>query len=82
MDNVQNKYGINPTKSPSQKNLLNKRLFFVKKYGKSDINGTNTKKVFIIKAKPIQIPKRRIQNLLSLLFILTKDKTPIVTRHE
>ena len=54
----------------------------MKKYGKSEINGTKTKKVFIIKAKPIQIPKRTIQNLLFLLFILTKASTPRVTKNE
>ena len=60
IDNAQNKYGINPTISPSQKNLLNKICFLKFIYGKSDNKGTNTKNVFIIKAKPIQIPKSRI----------------------
>ena len=68
--------------SPNQKNLLNKTFFLIHKYGRSDNKGTNTKKVFIIKDKPIQIPKRRIWNLLSLFFILTKENTPIVTKHE
>jgi len=36
---------------------MNKKFFFKKKYGKNDSNGTKTKKVFIIKAKPIQNPK-------------------------
>ena len=43
-------------------------------YGRSDNNGTKTKKVFIIKAKPIQIPKRRIQNLLFLINDQDKPK--------
>ena len=60
MDNAQNKYGKNPISSPSQKYLLNKRYFFLYKYGVRDNKGTNTRKVFIIKDKPIQIPKRRI----------------------
>jgi len=46
--------------SPSQKNLLNNKYFFLYKYGKSDNKGTNIRKVFIIKDKPIQIPKSRI----------------------
>ena len=56
----QDKYGINPISSPSQKNLLNKKFFFKYKYGESDNKGTNTRKVFIIKDKPIQIPNSRI----------------------
>ena len=51
-------------------------------YGKSDNKGTNTRKVFIIKDKPIQIPKSRIYILLSLFFIFIKENTPIVTKHE
>jgi len=51
---------MNPISSPNQKNLMNKKFFLKKIYGKSDNNGTKTKKVFIIKAKPIQIPKSRI----------------------
>ena len=82
MDNIHNKYGINPISSPIQNNLLNKRFFFKYIYGKSDNKGTNTRKVFIIKDKPIQTPKRNIYNLLSLLLILTKENTPIVTKHE
>ena len=73
---------MNQISSPNQKNLMNKKFFLKKIYGISDTNGTKTKKVFIIKAKPIQIPKSRIQNLLFLLFILTKANTPIVTKHE
>ena len=73
---------MNPITIPSQKNLLKKRFFFKKKYGDSENIGTNTRKVFIIKDKPIQIPKSRIYNLLSLLFILTNENTPIVTKHE
>ena len=30
------------------------------KYGESDNRGTNTRKVFIINAKPIQVPKSKI----------------------
>ena len=60
IENVQNKKGINPISNPNQKNLFNKNFFLKKIYGKSDNNGTKTKKVFIIKAKPIQIPKSRI----------------------
>ena len=60
MENVQNKKGKNPISSPNQNNLMNKKFFFKKTYGMSDNNGTKTKKVFIIKAKPIQIPKSRI----------------------
>ena len=60
MENVQNKKGINPISSPNQKNLMNKKFFFKKIYGMSDNNGTKIKKVFIIKAKPIQIPKSKI----------------------
>ena len=82
MEKVQNKKGINPISSPNQKNLMNKKFFFKKIYGMSDNKGTKTKKVFIIKAKPIQIPKSRILNLLFLLFILTKASSPIVTKHE
>ena len=82
MDNAQIKNGINPISNPIQKNLLEKKFFLIYMYGKSDIKGTNTKKVFIIKDKPIHRPKRRIYNLLSLLFILTKENTPIVTKHE
>jgi len=40
--------------------VITKNIFFTNKYGKSDTKGTNTKKVFIIKDKPIQIPKSRI----------------------
>ena len=61
---------------------MNKKFFLKKIIGMSDNNGTKTKKVFIIKAKPIQIPKSRIQNLSFLLLILTKANTPIVTKHE
>ena len=68
--------------SPNQKNLMNKKFFFKQIYGMSDNNGTKTKKVFIIKAKPIQMPKSKILNLLFLLFILTKANTPIETKHE
>ena len=82
MDNDQNKKGINPINSPIQKNLLNIRFFFLYKYGRSDSKGTITKKVFIINDKPIQTPKRKIYNLSSFLFILTKENTPIVTKHE
>ena len=82
MDDDQHKYGMNPINNPSQKNLLNMRFFLIDKYGKSDNKGTNTRKVFIIKDNPIQIPKSRIQNLLFLLFILTNENTPIVTKHE
>jgi len=60
IENIQNKKGINPISSPNQKNLINKKFFFKKIYGISDNNGTKTKKVLIIKAKPIQIPKSRI----------------------
>ena len=60
MENVQNKKGINPISIPNQKNLMNKKFFFKKIIGISDNKGTKTKKVFIIKAKPIQIPKTRI----------------------
>ena len=56
----QNKYGIKPISSPNQNNLLNKKFFFKYIYGKSDNKGTNTRKVFIIKDKPIQIPKSGI----------------------
>ena len=52
------------------------------KYGDRDSKGINTRKVFIIKDKPIQIPKSRIQDLLPLLFIFTKENTPTVTKHE
>ena len=82
MYTAQDKKGTNPIISPSQKNLLNKRFFFIYKYGDSDNRGTNTRKVFIINDKPIQTPKRIIYNLLSLLLILTKQNTPIVTKHE
>ena len=82
MEDDQIKYGINPISSPIKNNLLHKRSFFLYKYGKSDSKGTNTKKVFIIKDKPIQIPKSKIYNLLSLLFILTNENTPIVTKQE
>ena len=73
---------MNPISSPNQKNLMNKKFFLKKMYGKSDNKGTKTKKVFIIKAKPIHSPKSRIQNLLSLLFILTNENSPRVTKHE
>ena len=82
IENIQNKNGINPMISPSQKNLLSKIFFFINKYGNSANKGTNTRKVFIIKDKPIQIPKSRIYSLFFLLFILTKEKTPIVTKQE
>ena len=52
--------------SPSQKNLLKKIYFLLNKYGKRDNKGTITRKVFIIKDKPIQIPKSRIYSLFSL----------------
>ena len=68
--------------SPRKKNLLNKIFLFINKYGSSDTKGTNTKKVFIIKDKPIQIPKSRIYNLSSLFLIFTKENTPIVTKQE
>jgi len=60
IDNAQTKYGINPMISPSKKDLLNKKFFFINKNGINENKGTNTKKVFIINDKPIQIPKRRI----------------------
>ena len=60
MENVQTKKGINPMSSPNHKNLMNKKFLLKKIYGMSENNGTKTKKVFIIKAKPIQIPKSRI----------------------
>jgi hypothetical protein len=60
IEKVQNKKGINPINNPNQKNLMNKKFFLKKIYGMSDNNGTTTKNVFIIKAKPIQIPKSRI----------------------
>ena len=60
IENVQKKKGINPISSPIQKNLMNKKFFLKEIYGISDNNGTKTKKVLIIKAKPIQIPKSRI----------------------
>ena len=61
IENAQYKNGINPMSSPSQKNLLSRVYFFwINKYGNSDTKGTNTKNVFIIKDKPIQIPKIRI----------------------
>ena len=60
MEKFQYKKGKNPMISPSQKNLLKKRFFFKYKYGMSDNKGTNTRKVFNINDKPIQIPKRRI----------------------
>ena len=82
IENIQNKKGMNPISSPNQKNLMNKKFFFKNIYGISDNNGTKTKKVFIMKAKPIQIPKSRILNVLFLLFILTKANIPIVTKHE
>ena len=60
IDNAQDKNGTNPISSPSQNNLLSNIFFFINKYGNSDTKGTNTRKVFIIKDKPIQIPKKRI----------------------
>ena len=60
MENAQNTKGINPISSHNQKNLMNKKFFLKIIYGKSDNKGTKTKKVFIIKAKPIHIPKRSI----------------------
>ena len=57
---AQDTNGTNPISSPSQKNLLIKIFFFINKYGDSDNKGTITRKVFIIKDKPIQIPKSRI----------------------
>ena len=82
MDNAQKEKGTNPRISPSQKNLLNKIFFLIYKYGNSDTKGTKTRKVFIIKDKPIQLPKRSINSLLSLFLILTKENNPIVTKHE
>ena len=75
-------YGINPIINPSKKNFVKKIFLFVNKYGDSAAKGTTTRKVFIIKAKPIQIPKSRMKNLLLLDFILTKENTPIVTKQE
>ena len=53
-------YGKNPIINPVQKYLLTRKLFFEKIYGNIDNKGTATRKVFIIKANPIQIPKRKI----------------------
>ena len=82
MDNDQNIYGIKPMNSPKIKNLLHKKFFFLYAYGNSDNKGTNTRNVFIMKDKPIQMPKSRIKNLLSSLFILTNENTPMVTKQE
>ena len=42
------------------KKIVTQKFFLEKIYGKSDNKGTNTRKVFIINDKPIQIPKSRI----------------------
>ena len=52
------------------------------KKGKIDNKGTATRKVLSMKARPIQIPKRKIKNLFSLLFILTKENIPRVVKDE
>ena len=54
------RYGINPIINPSQNNLLINNFLLDNKYGDSAARGTATRKVFIIKAKPIQIPKVKI----------------------
>ena len=50
--------GVKPIINPSQKYFEVKINFFLIKYGSNDMIGIATRKVFIIKAKPIQIPKR------------------------
>ena len=57
---AQNKYGINPIINPIQKNFVKTTDFLWNKYGNSATRGTPTRKVFIIKAKPIQNPKSKI----------------------
>ena len=82
IDNVQIKYGIKPISNPSQKNFDKNKFFLINKYGNSDNRGTATRKVFSIKAKPIQIPKSKMKNLLFLLFIFASANNPIVTKQE
>ena len=57
---AQIKKGIKPTINPNHKDFVKNKFFLIIKYGNSDSRGTATKKVFIIKAKPIQIPKKKI----------------------
>ena len=60
IDIIQIKKGIKPISNPNQKNFVKNKFFFINKYGKRDKRGTATRKVFIIKAKPIQRPKRKM----------------------
>ena len=55
-----NKYGINPIINPIQKNFVKTKILFLNKNGSNAKRGTATRKVFSIKAKPIQIPKSKI----------------------
>ena len=50
--------GVKPIINPSQKYFEVKINFFLIRYGSNDMIGIATRKVFIIKAKPIHIPKR------------------------
>ena len=52
--------GVKPIINPSQKYFEVKINFFLIRYGSNDMIGIATRKVFIIKAKPIQSPKREI----------------------
>ena len=58
------------------------KFFLINKYGNKDIRGAATRKVFIIKAKPIQIPKSKTYSLLFLLLIFASENIPIVTKLE
>ena len=60
MDIVQEINGIKPTIKPSQKNFEVNIYFFFNRYGNNDTRGIAVKKVFIMNAKPIQIPKINI----------------------
>ena len=59
MEYIQNKYGRNPKSKPIQKKLLKNNLLLNNKKGKNDSKGTATRKVFNMKAKPIQLPKMK-----------------------
>ena len=72
--------GVKPIINPSQKYFEVKINFFLIKYGTNDMIGIATRKVFIIKAKPIQVPKRNMKTNFFLLFAFTIENIPKVTK--
>ena len=72
--------GVKPIINPSQKYFEVKIYFFLIRYGSNDVIGIATRKVFIIKAKPIQSPKRDMKTNSFSLFVYTIENIPKVTK--